>query len=903
MKAKITFFLIMATAISFSQSSDKWKRYIKKDNEIKSGKYYFTTLENAHLNHSKIVKKLDGTFCIIENQSSQSESHLQNMLPTNNLWKLPSHFPNHKEDKPYIIASDTLEKLTADLRSLQIFDIEILNSHLVLIKTDSKKIEDQVASLRSVSSISQESLLPKTESKIADQNLSINAINKAHEGFPNLNGEDQIVAIKDDLFDANDIDLLNKQIPSVLQSSTVSDHATAMATIVGGLGNSSALGKGVAQKAKLISSNYLNIFPDEITTLQGATTVNHSYGTTIENFYGSLANTYDDQLFLNADLTHCFSSGNAGLQGYKSITGNFKQSKNSIVLGCIDQNETIMPFSSKGPAYDGRIKPELVAFSTQGTSNSSALATGTIALMKQHYKNLNNITLTNASAKAVLINSAKDLGNRGPDFTYGYGNINAYKCLKAISENRILTGRLISGQTQTHTIDIPENVKDLKITLVWNDLPAPINSNISLVNDLDLQVITSDNSVYLPWVLNPNVPEQNALRGKDKLNNIEQVTIENPMSGLCIINIIGAYISNTQPYSIAYEYELKNQFQWNYPLANDNFPYDGKTISPFKWNSSFSGSSGELSISYNDGQTWEIIAKSISLDSGQFTSSATEKRFSKAKLKMNINDIDYVSDSFSISYDLNIRTSLVCDGTTEITWDKSEGVQKFNIYQLVGDHFEFKTQTAETEYGYMDGKIYTVAAVFCSSEGIKGESALQHAQNSNCYFELAFAEVYQENKIKIEASLFSLYNIKSIELVKMGQNDQSVIGTINDINSKTFHFLDAQPANGINKYQINLILKNDNAVSSPILDVNYSDRNLFFIYPTLLSKNRELFIEVAKEQQAFFYLYAISGQNIISHPLNFATNSINLKNTASGIYIYKIVTTTGLVQTGKIAVF
>jgi hypothetical protein len=79
-------------------------------------------------------------------------------------------------------------------------------------------------------------------------------------------------------------------------------------------------------------------------------------------------------------LTHCFSSGNSGLQGYKSITGNFKQSKNNIVLGCIDQNEIIMPFSSKGPAYDGRVKPELVAFSTQGTSNSTALATGIITL-------------------------------------------------------------------------------------------------------------------------------------------------------------------------------------------------------------------------------------------------------------------------------------------------------------------------------------------------------------------------------------------------------------------------------------------------------------------------------------------------------------------------------------------
>jgi hypothetical protein len=67
----------------------------------------------------------------------------------------------------------------------------------------------------------------------------------------------------------------------------------------------------------------------------------------IENFYGSLANAYDEQLFLNPNLTHCFSSGNKGIDGFKSITGNFKQSKNSIIVGCLDQEEKILSFTFK----------------------------------------------------------------------------------------------------------------------------------------------------------------------------------------------------------------------------------------------------------------------------------------------------------------------------------------------------------------------------------------------------------------------------------------------------------------------------------------------------------------------------------------------------------------------------
>ncbi|KAF2516666.1 S8 family serine peptidase [Flavobacterium foetidum] len=903
MKKQIIFLFLMTTTICLSQSSEKWSKYLKNEENPKSDKYYFTSLENAHQKKYRVVKKLDNTFCIVGEENIKHDQLSRLVQPVNNLWKLPADFSNHKREKQYIISTDNINELIRDLKSIAISDIKILNNNLVLLKSDSQKIKDAIIGLSSVSSITQESLEPKMESKIIDQNFSVNCINKAIADFPLLTGEDQIVSIKDDLFDVNDVDLLDKHIPSTIESSTVSEHATAMATIVSGLGNSSVLGKGVASKAKIQSSDYLTIYPDDVTDLQGAVTQNHSYGTVVENFYGSLANSYDAQLAENPYLTHCFSSGNNGLQGYQSLTGNFKQSKNSIVVGCISQNEVIMPFSSKGPAYDGRIKPDLVAFSTQGTSNSTALATGIITLMKQHYKTVNNNYLNNALTKAILINSAKDLGTIGPDFTYGYGNINAYKSLKTISENRIATGNITSGQTKSHSIIVPEHAKNLKVTLVWNDLPAAINSNVGLVNDIDLEILTADQNTFLPWILNPDSPEKQAIRGKDKINTIEQVTIEKPLSGTYLINVIGAYISTvSQEYAIAYEYETENKFEWNYPVRNDNFPYDGRTPSPLKWSSSFSGASGQLSISYDDGSSWEIIADGINLDNEQFTYSPSEKKFSKAKLKMTINGVDYMSDSFTVSYDLNINTSLVCDGTTEINWDKPANISSFNIYQLINGRLEFREQTTNTNYIYSDETIYTVSAVFDNGEGIKSEATLRYAQNSNCYFELTAAEVFQENNVKIDASLFSLYNIKRIELVKISNDTENVISTINDLSSKTFSFLDTAPAKGSNKYKINIILENDNVISSLILETNYLGDDLFFVYPTLLAKNEELNIETQKEDNAIFYLYTIDGQNTITYPLLSKTNSINLKNTASGIYIYKIVTSLGKTVTGKIAI-
>lgn len=347
MKTRITYLLLfLITTLCFSQNFYKWKQYLEKNNEKRSENYYLTTLQNAYRHKYKVVKKLDDSFCIIEHKDSATDRLSKETLPINNLWKLPAEFSRHHQEEQYIIATDSMQSLLADLKSISLVPIELINNKLVSIKSNSDKII-QIIAFNSVVSVTQESFQPKTESKIVDQNFTINTINKANTYFPMITGDNQIVSIKDDFFDLADIDLLNKHIPSTTQSATVSSHASAMATIVSGIGNSSVLGKGVAPKSKIQSSDYLKIFPDDISTFQGSTTQNHSYGTLIENFYGSLANAYDEQLFLNPNLTHCFSSGNKGIDGFKSITGNFKQSKNSIIVGCLDQEEKILSFTFK----------------------------------------------------------------------------------------------------------------------------------------------------------------------------------------------------------------------------------------------------------------------------------------------------------------------------------------------------------------------------------------------------------------------------------------------------------------------------------------------------------------------------------------------------------------------------
>ena len=81
-------------------------------------------------------------------------------------------------------------------------------------------------------------------------------------------------------------------------------------------------------------------------------------------------------------LLHVFLAGNQGTAkpsagmyrdlGFANLTGNFKQAKNVLIVSAVDSTMTVNSLNSRGPAYDGRVKPELVAHGQGGTSEAAA---------------------------------------------------------------------------------------------------------------------------------------------------------------------------------------------------------------------------------------------------------------------------------------------------------------------------------------------------------------------------------------------------------------------------------------------------------------------------------------------------------------------------------------------------
>jgi len=276
--------------------------------------------------------------------------------------------------------------------------------------------------------------------------------------------------------------------------------------------------------------------------------------------------------------------GNGGT-GFDTV-GYMQTAKNSLVVGSVE-DITADPytaaaivassFSSFGPTDDGRIKPDVMGngadlfsasnvsdtdyYVSQGTSMSAPNVAGTAALLVEHFENQFSTLPSSAMTKAVLIHTASDGGNIGPDYSYGWGLVDAaaaaefiYSAAAGAPTDRVVEGTY-AGSEWTTTFAFG-GVGPLKATLVWTDpvgQPQPAgldNATPVLVNDLDLW-LTGPSGTHLPWTLNPANPSAPAVRtAANHVDNVEQVVIDLPASGVYTIHVGATGAVPSQSFSL-----------------------------------------------------------------------------------------------------------------------------------------------------------------------------------------------------------------------------------------------------------------------------------------------------------------------------------------------------------------
>ena len=538
-----------------------------------------------------------------------------------------------------------------------------------------------------------------------------NAINTENSLGRKYDGTGVVIAIADDGPIGPHIDYQGR----LTQHATGSggSHGDMTAGIMYGCGNVNPKIKGMATGAYM---HYYDIggYPHVIDGVNnmntfGTVVTSTSYSQTSGGVYTTDTEFIDQQISQNVNIIHVFSAGNAGTSdhgygagpGWANITGGYKAGKNIITSGNLDNKDALENSSSRGPADDGRIKPDLCAngigqMSTAennayqvggGTSAAAPGIAGVVAQLYHAYKDANaGANPPSGLIKAALLNTAEDLGNPGPDFKHGWGRINALKAVRIIEENRCLFNIVSQGTMNAHNIIVPANVSQVRIMTYWMDVEGSPIASKALVNDINMEVVDPGSTTFNPWVLDPTPNatslDLDAVRGIDDLNNMEQVTIDNPAAGNYTVNVTGFSIpQGPQKYFVLYEF-IYDEVEVTYPIGGEGF--DPGTVEIIRWDALGNTGTFLLEYSVDNGGSWNTISASVAGNLRYYDWTVPTALTGQALVKVtrgaNVNTSNQV---FSIiGTPINLTIDWICPDSLQLSWDLVTGATAYEVSRL-----------------------------------------------------------------------------------------------------------------------------------------------------------------------------------------------------------------------------
>lgn len=739
---------------------------------------------------------------------------------------------------------------------------------------------------------------PVEEMIINTSDMRLNRIALAWQNYPQWQGQGMVISFKESMFDTADIDLLHKHVPAAAEATATSEHATIMTTLAAGRGNSDITGKGVAPLAQLSNADYsTNLLPEPDAYYQDLHigVQNHSYGTpSIENYYGLEAQAFDAQAWSLDTLLHVFSSGNigdsvasegsyAGVKGYANLSGNFKQAKNVLVAGGTDADNNVPLPSSKGPAYDGRIKPDIVAYGQDGTSGAAALCSGVATLLQQACAAQYGHRPGAALVKGLLINSATDIGNPGPNYSSGYGALHAARALQTLQDGHFREAQVSAGGSITLPLQIPAGTGALKVTLVWNDPPAQANATQALVNDLDLQVITPGGVPLLPWVLtNINAP---AIRGRDSLNNVEQVTLEPATAGTYSLVVNATHLhAGTQRFYVVYSFAPAQYFTWEYPLRSSK--PEAATTLPLHW-SSAGYSTGDISYSLDRGNTWKILASGIPLAKDGYTWTLPDT-FCTAILKMESAAQAFLSDTFVISPQPTLHVGFDCSDAGQLWWHAQPGADSYLLAVLDYDSLKSYVHTRDTALVIPgDGPSYfSLQAISPRGDtGLRSLTYNYHQQGLQCYIQSLNADSTAQG-VLLQLQLGTVYHLKSIRWERLTSKGFITLQEERIQDGLAYYFTDTSRLTGIVYYRVTLVTEDGKNYTSDEVAVNLLGPHDYWLFPNPAQVQFQFFSKTTEQVQ--LQLYNSSGILVLQRNINMPQTTIPVNGLPAGIYVCAI---------------
>ncbi len=320
-----------------------------------------------------------------------------------------------------------------------------------------------------------------------------------------------------------------------------------------------------------------------------ARTISNSWWTGTMGQYTNASASTDLFCWRNKDVVLIKSCGNQGQSSQYRITepGNSKS-----IIACASllnglNSTQLSSFSSRGPASDNRIKPDIAVpgegiysaqrntqnsyVSMSGTSMAAPCVNGSIGLIREYLKrgfypsgaqnpDDSFAYVSAALLKAcVLVSADPNIGSYTiPSEYVGWGRLNIDSVLyfsQPTPDRRKLflyddTVGLATGEYVEYEFEVNDTIP-LRVAVVWTDTAAAPGANPCLLNDLDCLLSAPDGAFYRGNIYSGGQSVRNPTQPFDSLNPLELFRINSPPTGRWTLRISAAnVVTARQPYAV-----------------------------------------------------------------------------------------------------------------------------------------------------------------------------------------------------------------------------------------------------------------------------------------------------------------------------------------------------------------
>ncbi|HET9745290.1 MAG TPA: S8 family serine peptidase [Chitinophagaceae bacterium] len=765
---------------------------------------------------------------------------------------------------PKTISFDEIRQLLTE-RNIAITAIQYSKYHIIGLRIARNRLTE-VASFPFIEYIEPAPHGEQPLNYIAKQNSRGNVLNAAAGiGGYELKGSGVVIGIGDNADPQYHVDFTGRLIN--FGPAGYSYHGTHVNGTVGGGGIVGEQYAGYAPKSTIVvqylggilsnASTYVNDF--------GMVVTNNSYGDVVGDcdymgYYDLQSRALDLMAFDLPNLQNVFAAGNDGMltclsypASFRTVLSGYQSAKNVLTVGATDRTGVVTTFSSRGPVRDGRIKPELMADGLwtvspvptpddaygpqQGTSMAAPAVTGGLALLYEKYRMQNSgADPKSGLIKALICNGGSDLGNAGPDYTYGFGWMNLLRSVDMLSNNRYYMSSINNGGNNSHSILVPANTALLKATLYWNDPAGSVLSSQALVNDLDLEI--SSPSTFLPYKLDtiPANVNNAATQAADHINNIEQIIIVNPANTSYTLNVKGtAVASGPQEYFVVYDV-IPVQTKIVYPIGNEALvPGETETIQWESYGDPVNSSLVEYST--NNGGSWTTIDGSVAAGLRRLDWTVPDIQTSQALIRVTRNGTGYASTSSAITI-LGMPTvslsATQCEGYFAFEWAAVPGATDYEVFQLQGTemvsigttnstNYVLKGLSADTEYWV------TVCARISGQRGRKAYALKRTPNSGTCSGSIS------DNDLSLDSIIAPVYG---------RLNTSTALTTTTTVSARIKNLDDANVTSFKMRYYVGGILVAEDNVSATITPGSSYTHDFSAPYDFSVAGNYVLKVEV-----------------------------------------------------------